>query len=238
MFRVCTHGWTVVVDLSDWLARSGIFTPQGTLAAAWTPRTPNGTQAREASGLPCSSSDPNQHSWKYVWLANRGHSFVISAPAPHTHTCTRTHAQLHVHSLAHNNPPSYDSAKKAVTFNKTKCLDYSNANQLTVEDCGASINQEFTYTASQTLQTKAGGCLDIWNWAGPRVDIFACNKGSNQNFTFGADGTMMSGSSPSHPTRCLASVPPSETGDLQLWAKPLPDVSCCRPLLHLSTKQL
>ena len=59
-----------------------------------------------------------------------------------------------------------------------------------------------------------GKCLDVYDWAGPSVDTWACNGGSNQAFTLNADGTISEPHSASPGTggpRCLAfaSVPPS-----------------------------
>jgi len=122
----------------------------------------------------------------------------------------------------------YNSARKAVSWNGTLCLDYANEQQLTLKACDGTSTQTFTYSdTTKTLKTPGNQCLDIWDWAGPRVDIFSCNGGVNQQFTFDADGTVVSGSDAGHPARCLAAVVGTPTsGVLQLWAKPMLNVGC------------
>ena len=71
---------------------------------------------------------------------------------------------------------------------------------------------------------KAGvKCVDVYNNAGPVVQVYSCNNGNNQKFNFNStDGTLSDSDSPNH---CIAvsSVPPSGgAGGFQLWSKKQP----------------
>jgi hypothetical protein len=54
--------------------------------------------------------------------------------------------------------------------------------------------QAWAWPASATGGTAINGatskCLDVFNWAGPAVDTWTCNAGSNQALTLNADGTI------------------------------------------------
>jgi len=74
----------------------------------------------------------------------------------------------------------------------------------------AGKNQQWAAHADGTITNgHSGACLDVFNWAGPAVDTWTCNGGSNQNFTW------LSGSGLLHtadggagkPSMCLAADP-------------------------------
>ena len=112
------------------------------------------------------------------------------------------------------------------------CLDAQDKQQLRLTACNAaSATQKFTPDESKKGRIKSiGGCLDIYGspncmpLVDRRVDIFACNAGTNQVFEL--DG----GNLKSECGECLAAREKPATGggaavgtDSQLWAKPLAD---------------
>ena len=91
--------------------------------------------------------------------------------------------------------------------------------------CGGS-NQGFRYSsATQEIELEGSGqqCVDIWDFNGPRVDIYRCNEGTNQKFVFNANGQLQAPKSGGGKCLQTAATPPggdSGTGVAQLWAKP------------------
>jgi hypothetical protein len=91
--------------------------------------------------------------------------------------------------------------------------------------------QAWAWPGARGAATNAafGGakCLDVFNWAGPAVDTWACNGGSNQNFTLRADGTISEPhSAPPAPgaggPRCLAFAPaPPAAACTNVWGRRL-----------------
>ncbi len=80
-----------------------------------------------------------------------------------------------------------------------RCLDVAGANTangtgLTLYDCDARTNQQWTLTATGALSVYNGTrCLDVSAHAtapGSRVQIYGCNGGANQRWTLGADHTI------------------------------------------------
>jgi hypothetical protein len=66
--------------------------------------------------------------------------------------------------------------------------------------------------------------LDVYNFDGPNVDAFSCNKQDNQQWTWlTTDGTIRS----KHNGECLAQV-----SELEVWASPLADGSAAVVLLN------
>ena len=108
------------------------------------------------------------------------------------------------------------------------CLDASNKAELALAACTGSPAQQFAVgEAGGPIKSADGSCLDVWNWAGPRVDLFECNGGTNQRFTFGSGGTLETAAGQGHDARCLgtAATPPGGSGNsgapVQVWGKPL-----------------
>ncbi len=66
--------------------------------------------------------------------------------------------------------------------------------------------------------------LDVFNFAGPNVDAYTCNKQDNQQWIFSTtDGTVRS----KHNNYCLTTRP-----ELEVWAGPLSDGSQAVVLLN------
>ena len=66
--------------------------------------------------------------------------------------------------------------------------------------------------------------LDVYNFAGPNVDAYTCNKQDNQQWIWSStDGTVRS----KHNGECLTSKP-----ELEVWAGPLSDGSQAVVLLN------
>eukprot|EP00038_Savillea_parva_P025951 m.50314 g.50314 ORF g.50314 m.50314 type:complete len:571 (+) comp7229_c0_seq2:61-1773(+) len=67
-------------------------------------------------------------------------------------------------------------------------------------------NQLWQHHASDgTITSTANGkCLDVFQWVGPAVDVWACNGGPNQNWTVTASGQLKTQASEHGPAMCLA----------------------------------
>ena len=66
--------------------------------------------------------------------------------------------------------------------------------------------------------------MDVFNFAGPNVDAFTCNKQDNQQWTWSStDGTFRS----KHNSECLTAL-----SELEVWAGPLKDGSQAVLLLN------
>ncbi len=90
--------------------------------------------------------------------------------------------------------------------------------------CGGA-NQKWAFnpassTGSTAVNGNSGSCLDVFDWAGPLVDIYACNGGTNQNFTLTAAGLLKTASSSDHPSMCLSA---SEQVCTNVWGRTLSD---------------
>jgi len=122
---------------------------------------------------------------------------------------------------------SYDSATKTVRGPNGNCLDNTDASELTTRPCTGASSQSFAYdTTTLEIRGQDGRCVDVYNFAGPVIEMYSCNNGCNQKWQFTSDklmkDTCTSGSG--HDPRCASaeSGSPSGTGVLQVWAKPQP----------------
>jgi len=129
---------------------------------------------------------------------------------------------------------SYDIANHMVKGPGGKCLDWSTTSQLVLKPCdNKKQQQKFTYSSSdkslknmpssveeEEYSLKASQqCVDVYNNAGPVVQMFKCNGGGNQKFDFNTDGTLTDNDNPKH---CLSSTfinPSGGSGGFMLWAK-------------------
>ncbi|CAF1411784.1 unnamed protein product [Adineta steineri] len=87
-------------------------------------------------------------------------------------------------------------------------------------------NQQWTFNTSDgSIVSKMNGkCLDVFNFDGPNVDAFSCNKQDNQQWIFNTtDGSFRS----KHNGKCLTQVQ-----ELEVWAGPLADGSAAVVLLN------
>jgi len=112
----------------------------------------------------------------------------------------------------------YDSGSKAVLTPDGLCVDSTQGAELTGAKCSGSAKQQYNYTSQQLLASN-GQCVDVYDFSGPVLELYNCNGGCNQHFTFNSDGTLRDTCSPQ---KCIASRQSSPSGGdiLQLWAKP------------------
>ena len=89
------------------------------------------------------------------------------------------------------------------------CADFGSTYQLTLAACTGAATQRFAFNASTGVLSATGqGCLDVWGWSGPRVDIDKCNQGCNQKFTLSPSGTLGTQCTGTHVAmRVLVSAP-------------------------------
>jgi alpha-galactosidase len=95
--------------------------------------------------------------------------------------------------------------------------------------CGGK-NQQWTMSLSSggTITNGfSGKCLDVFEFAGPAVDVYTCNGGQNQAFTLTAAGQLQTASGPNGPSLCLEAVPANTTNDAcsNVCGRPLHDGS-------------
>jgi len=79
--------------------------------------------------------------------------------------------------------------------------------------CDNGANQKWTKNNDGTLTVTLGGtkkCLDMYNFVGPKVELYGCNGGRNQQWSFNSDGTLTSEG------MCM-----DLGGSLEVWAGPL-----------------
>jgi len=89
--------------------------------------------------------------------------------------------------------------------------------------CGAASKRWRLNATDGTVRSAASGaCLDVYNWAGPAVDTWACNGGSNQRFSLSPAGLLATAADAKHAAKCVRAVaaPPSCTN---VWGRALSD---------------
>jgi len=89
--------------------------------------------------------------------------------------------------------------------------------------CEKSTNQQWNVSSpSGTIKSMMPGmdskCLDVYNFVGPKVEMWTCNGGENQKWTVNTDGTITSEG------KCLTVSDGSEE-PTEIWAAPLYDGS-------------
>ena len=123
---------------------------------------------------------------------------------------------------------AFDAAKGSLTH-KGMCADFTDAQEVVLQTCDASKpSQKFVHnTKTGELQVAGGRCLDVFYYAGPRVDVYPCNHNFNENFTFSSTGVASTQETPQHASRCLGTSPNNPEGNsptaVQVWAKPQPN---------------
>jgi len=119
---------------------------------------------------------------------------------------------------------SFDAASGAIKTSDGLCFDSTISATIQAKACTGSPQQKWVYDAKAGTFTQNNHCLDVWDFAGPRVDLFGCNGGTNQKFDISPTGVIES-----QGKRCLELTPNSPGGGptggstLQLWAKPVED---------------
>lgn len=97
--------------------------------------------------------------------------------------------------------------------------------------CGGR-NQQWALKADGTLVNADNGkCLDIYDFAGPTVDLWTCNGGANQAWSLPGDGTVRSQQA-SPDNFCLAATLPDPTSCTNVWGRELHDGSWAMALLN------
>jgi hypothetical protein len=109
-----------------------------------------------------------------------------------------------------------DASSKAVKWT-TMCADARDSREIQLYPCTGSNDQQFSYS-SQTRNILHGTqCLDVYNNAGPIVELFGCHDGKNQRWTFNADGTVVD-----EEGHCLEAMDVAPGADgMEMWAKPI-----------------
>ena len=72
-----------------------------------------------------------------------------------------------------------------------------------------------------TSAAAAGSCLDVYNFAGPAVDVWACNGGANQRFTLTAAGQLTTAPDAHGGPVCLAVQPLVPGACTNVWGRTL-----------------
>lgn len=85
-------------------------------------------------------------------------------------------------------------------------------------------NQQWTTDGAQVVNAAVQKCLDIYDFAGPAVDVWTCNGGLNQAWAQPGDGTLRSQQAPPN-NLCLAATQPDATACSNVWGRPLADGS-------------
>lgn len=84
-------------------------------------------------------------------------------------------------------------------------------------------NQQWIWNTSTgtIINSYTQTCLDVYDFAGPQVDIWGCNGGVNQNFTRTSFGGIATAASSQYPSLCLAarSVAPQQCTNV--WGRTL-----------------
>jgi len=121
-----------------------------------------------------------------------------------------------------------DAASSSITHGG-KCADFADNEEVVLAPCNSSSpTQKFDYdSATGELKVAKGMCLDVFYYAGPRVDVYGCNHNFNENFTLSASGVLSTEQVPAHPSRCLSTSENNPEGNsptaVQVWAKPQPN---------------
>lgn len=116
---------------------------------------------------------------------------------------------------------SYDAKDLSIKTSSGLCLDGTDKVNVEAAVCTGAATQQWKHTPGGEFVSLSGGCLDVWYFTGPRVDVFGCNNGTNQRFTVGSDGVIESVGK-----ICLEITTTKPGGgasgnSLQLWAKPM-----------------
>jgi alpha-galactosidase len=80
-------------------------------------------------------------------------------------------------------------------------------------------------TTDSTFRAAASpqSCLDVYNWAGPVVDTWACNGGTNQRFTLTPAGTLATAADAAHGAKCVKAVAAAPASCANVWGRTLAD---------------
>lgn len=92
---------------------------------------------------------------------------------------------------------------------------------------GCDTASRWSFDSDGTVKNAGSGmCLDIFNWAGPVVDIWICNGGSNQKFTYSSTTGLLkdtTGSQPAQDAKCLSAVQSTPSSCSNVWGRRLSD---------------
>ena len=92
--------------------------------------------------------------------------------------------------------------------------------------CKESKNQEWDFVNGSTITSRMNGkCLDVWNNVGPNVEMWSCNGGNNQKWTYYPNDRSLRSLG-----KCLTTATGAEL--LEVWAGKLADGSYAVVLLN------
>ncbi|KAH3764189.1 Melibiase family protein [Pelomyxa schiedti] len=86
--------------------------------------------------------------------------------------------------------------------------------------CEESKNQQWTVVSGGPIKSMMSGmdnmCLDVYDFSGPKVEMWTCNGGANQQWTVESDGTIQSEG------KCLT-ISDGSSDPTEVWAGALSD---------------
>ena len=84
-------------------------------------------------------------------------------------------------------------------------------------------NQQWKWNSATgtIINSYTNSCLDVYNFAGPQVDIWGCNGGVNQNFTRTSFGGIATVASSQYPSLCLAAKAVAPQQCTNVWGRTL-----------------
>jgi hypothetical protein len=165
-----------------------------------------------------------------AWVGDPGHLVFSDSPSPGNQSAPHAWAVSCSASDPTQTGFAFDIETGTIKSSSGLCLDSKTdtAGTLMFNPCASSAtpgipvaSQLFALGSGDTI-TQGGQCLDVYDFTGPVVQLYACNGGINQKFTFDPDGKSRQIQSGSN---CIAARPgapsegPSAGNVVQLWAK-------------------
>ncbi len=164
-----------------------------------------------------------------AWAGDPGHLVYSGTPTPSNQS--EPHMWAVSCSTADASQTGFSFEVEAGTLKSAagQCLDSKTdtPGTLMFNTCANVPSQQFALASDDTI-TQGGSCLDVFDFTGPVVQLYACNGGGNQKFLFDPDGKsrqIQAQPNAGAPGMCLAARPgppsegPSAGNVVQLWAK-------------------
>jgi len=151
-----------------------------------------------------------------AWAGHPGKQVQTWNPANITPGNSKFVVALSCSNSARQKSWTLDANAKVIRWTNL-CLDARDTRELQLFSCSGSAQQQFTFNAQTKAIMNNNQCVDVYNNAGPVVEMYSCHNGQNQRWTFNADGSVVD-----EEGHCLeaADVAPGADG-MEMWAKPL-----------------